>query len=154
VNYKLETQQIKKTSQTIYVQLFPHTSGFYEVVFFERVQYVSSTKNLVNLYDGGRKTKNGQARSESQPDNHGRDVLHSATPRVWRLLPLSLGDYRVLSFILSKPLGSQQAQNLLQSENKNSNKCSIVEVLFSLRIIVGTTNIHFYTCASRLRVFF
>ena len=71
---------------------------------FERVQYVSSTKNLVNLYDGGRKTKNGQATSETQPDNHGRDVLHSATPRVWRLLPLSLGDYRVLSFILPKTI--------------------------------------------------
>ena len=108
---------------------------------FERVQYVSSTKNLVNLYDVGRKTKNGQATSETQPDNHGRDVF-----RVWRLLPLSLGDYRVLSFILPKPLGSQQAQNLLQSENKNSNKCSIVELLFSLRIIVGTTNIYIYTC--------
>ena len=69
------------------------------------------------------KRKNGQATSESQPDNHGRDVLHSATPRVWRLLPLSLGDDRALSFILPKPLRSQQAQNLLLSEDKNSNKC-------------------------------
>lgn len=109
---------------------------------------------MVNLCNGGRKTKNGKATSESQPDNDGRDVLHSATPRVWWLLPLSLGDDRVLSFIRPKPLRSQQAQNLLQSENKNSNKCSIVELLFSLRIIAGTTNIHFYTCASRLRVIF